>query len=473
MSSTALLGVAQAVNILVGLLRNKAVSLLIGASGVGLASLYYSVAEMVRSMSGLGIEMSGTKEIAVVSQQNDVQRTANLVTHIRRLIRFTACLSALVCLLFSHPISLWVFDSEAYQIEVMCVAIVVMFSALQQGQMIVLQGMGKVAELAKITTWGNVIAFLLSLPLLYFLRTNGILLSLVVGTIVQYLLSNFYYRSTRVYLFDNKVSVAWSETWQIAKRLFRLGGYLVLGTALGTVTMLAIRSFLVERAGMDAAGLFQAVWAVTNVCLMLVLRGMGGDFYPRLCGIIHQRVAGQRLIREQTHVALLLITPLAVAVLLLSPVILLSLYSSDFLHATDLLRWQVLGAFLKVASYPMAFILLAKGRGREYLLGEFLFFALYYGGTQCFFPYLGLSAVGVGYVISYVVYWVLMWMWARKLIRFRFDKILQHEVSLSVVFVTSAFLLSTCKQGQLLYIGGTLLMLVVAGRTFLQLRRMW
>ncbi len=471
--ATALLGGSQAINILAGLLRNKAVAWLVGTSGVGLASLYFSIAEMVRSLSGLGLEMSGMKEIATASQQGNARRTAYLVAHVRRLVRITALLGGIVCLLFSHPISLWALGSDAYQVQVMSVSVVVIFSTLQQGQMLVMQGLHHIAEVAKVTAWGNVATLLISLPLLYFFRTNGILPSLAIGTMAHYALSWFYYRSIHKSLFHSYLSVSWRETWQVGKALFRLGGYLVLGAMLSTVTMLAIRGFLVERMGMDAAGLFQAVWAITNVYLMLVLRVMGGDFYPRLCGVIHRRIAGERLINEQTYVALLIITPLIISILLFSPYILHLLYSSDFQQAASLLRWQALGAFLKVLSWPMAFVLLAKGKGKHYLFSELLFFSLYYGSTQYLFSHWGLLATGIGYVVSYVGYVLLVWLWARQFIRFRFHRNLVQEIFISVFLILFVFFTPFLDEHLPAYLSGGLILLISASRSFVKCRNMW
>ena len=58
------IGSAQAVNILISIVRMKVLAVLLGPSGVGLLSIYNSLLEMVKQTAGLGMGSSGVREIA-------------------------------------------------------------------------------------------------------------------------------------------------------------------------------------------------------------------------------------------------------------------------------------------------------------------------------------------------------------------------------------------------------------------------
>ncbi len=106
-----------------------------------------------------------------------------------------------------------------------------------------------------------------------------------------------------------------------------------------------------------------------------VLTAMGTDYYPRLTAAIHDHATVNRLVNEQTEVALLLAGPVFLAMLGLAPWVIQLLYSSRFRPAVDVLRWQMLGDVLKVASWPLGFIILAAGDGRTFMLTESLAWA--------------------------------------------------------------------------------------------------
>ena len=99
-----------------------------------------------------------------------------------------------------------------------------------------------------------------------------------------------------------------------------------------------------------------------------VLGAMGTDYFPRLTEAINDQARARKLVNEQTEMALLLAGPVLLAMITLAPWVIHLLYAASFAPATEVLRWQVLGDILKVASWPMGFILLAMGAAAFTLL---------------------------------------------------------------------------------------------------------
>ncbi|MBK6436670.1 MAG: oligosaccharide flippase family protein [Rhodanobacteraceae bacterium] len=74
--STSIMGGAQAVNYLVGLLRVKAVAVLLGPVGVGLMGVYASVMAVIGSLTALGIASSGVRSVADAYGRADPKHAA-------------------------------------------------------------------------------------------------------------------------------------------------------------------------------------------------------------------------------------------------------------------------------------------------------------------------------------------------------------------------------------------------------------
>lgn len=123
---------------------------------------------------------------------------------------------------------------------------------------------------------------------------------------------------------------------------------------------------------------------------------MSADYFPRLSAVSGNPEMERRTIGEQTFVVLNVITPIIAAMIIFGKQILQILYSTEFTVADELLNWQLLGALLKVASWPMAFILLAKGKGGYYFVSEVSFFVVYFLSVYFLFPALGLDAARCG-----------------------------------------------------------------------------
>ena len=69
---------------------------------------------------------------------------------------------------------------------------------------------------------------------------------------------------------------------------------------------------------------------------------------------------------------LLLAAPGVIATLTFAPLVIWLFYSSAFAPAVEILRWICLGMMLRVASWPMAFVLVAKGERKLYFWTELL-----------------------------------------------------------------------------------------------------
>ena len=76
LSSSSIIGGASAINIVIGLVKMKAVALLLGPTGVGLIGLLTNLVGLVASVAGLGFGNVGTRQIAEAAGKDDPQRIA-------------------------------------------------------------------------------------------------------------------------------------------------------------------------------------------------------------------------------------------------------------------------------------------------------------------------------------------------------------------------------------------------------------
>ena len=93
----------------------------------------------------------------------------------------------------------------------------------------------------------------------------------------------------------------------------------------------------------------------------VILGLMGTDFYRHLTAAARDNDACDRLVNEQTRVGILLVAPGVIATLTLAPLVITLFYSAKFQQAVEVLRWLCLGMALRVSSWPMGYIIIAKG----------------------------------------------------------------------------------------------------------------
>src|SRR5580698_2074451 len=153
-----------------------------------------------------------------------------------------------------------------------------------------------------------------------------------------------------------------------------------------------------------------------------VLSAMGTDYYPRLTGIIHDPQAAGRLVNEQTEIATLLSAPVFIAMMAVAPWVIHLLYAASFKPAAEILRWQVLGDVLKVACWPLGFLILAAGDGKTFFSTETASWIVTTGFITGLVPLFGLPITGIAYLVTYAFLLPLVYWLARRRIGFHWSK---------------------------------------------------
>jgi antigen flippase len=167
---------------------------------------------------------------------------------------------------------------------------------------------------------------------------------------------------------------------------------------------------------------------------------MGIDFLPRVSAVSRDDAQCKRLVNEQAEVGLLLAFPGICATLAFSPWLVPLLYSGQFGRATEVLQWQVLGVFLRVASWPMGYLLLAKGNARLYFWTEVSYNVLHVGLIWICVQMWGLPGTGVAFFCLYLYYCVLMSVVLRKLFGFAWSTPNKRLAAVAIPTVAFVFL---------------------------------
>jgi PST family polysaccharide transporter len=224
--------------------------------------------------------------------------------------------------------------------------------------------------------------------------------------------------------------------------LVPLGAALMVSGIAGLLGQLLVRALVQRELGAGALGQFQAAWLISMTYIGFVLGAMATDYYPRLTAAIGDRRAANRLVNEQAEVALLLATPAFVALLGLAPWVVALLYTGEFSGAVGILRWQVPGDVLKVACWPLSFVLLAGGAGRAYLATEVLAYAVFVAVTWVGLPLIGVAATGIAFLLMYAVQLPVVYLLVRRRTGFRWTAPIRTHAAMALAGSVAVAVLS-------------------------------
>jgi len=400
LKSSSIIGGAQGINYLIGMVRTKLVAVLLGPSGVGLVGLYVTATSLVGSLTGLGIGASGVREVAEAHGSGDVERVARTVKTLRRACWATGLLGWMLTIALAYPLSLWTFGSGKRAMAVALLGATLLLSSISGGQTALLQGTRRIGDLARLNVVSVLASTVVAVSLYAWIGEQAIVPVLISTALVNLGFSWWFARRVQIIPID----MGWIETWGNSKRLIGLGlSFMWSGLLIGAVG-LATRSLIVKNLGLDANGIYQAAWGISGMFAGFVLGAMGTDFYPRLTAVAHDDAQVNRLVNEQTEIGILLALPGLLGTLAFAPWIMHVFYSARFLAGADLLPWFVLGIFGRVVSLPLGYILLAKGASRWFAVTETASSAVLLGLTVLLLRAFGLWGVALAFAVLYALY---------------------------------------------------------------------
>lgn len=399
--STSIIGGASIINILVGMARTKVAATLLGPAGVGLVGLLQNVLATSAAAVGLGLGPAGTRQIAAaVGARDDIAA----ITAGRAVFWGTLTMAMIgggLMWLLRRPLAAYALGDTRLSGDIGWLSLGLTLTVCATSQNAVLSGLRRIDDLARITILSTLLASLAGVGALVWFGRGGLIAYVIAVPLALVVVSQVYVARLPTVAAPPTPLPELARQWRI---LARLGGAMTFAGLAGAGSQLAVNDIIKGIYGISALGEFQAAFTISMTYVGLVLGAMGADYYPRLAAAIHDHTAVNRMVNEQTEVALLLAGPVFVAIMGLSPWLISILYSSQFTEAPGLLRWQIAGDILKVASWPLGFLILAAGDGRTYVITETLAACIFAVSAYILLPALGVQGASLSFILMYVTY---------------------------------------------------------------------
>ncbi len=399
--SSALMGGAQVIVLAVGFLRAKVVALVLGATGIGLIGVLNSFNGNIASFAGWGLATSGVRTIAAAGDNEK----ADKIAAVRRLGYFLSWAGLFAAVVLFWPLGRATFSSNRYALEmaiaglaVPCLVASGMWSAL-------LQAMGRVKTLAKIQIIGALGGLTLGVPFIYFLGSEGVALSVFFAAAVPAIAL---WNAARRHCPPVMAPANPADL----RQLLHLGGALMAVGWLAQLSAYVIRLIIVRESGLEAAGYYQAAYALAGSLPGFVFAAMAADFFPRIASARDESAAAD-IAEKQIQAGLLLALPLLAVLLTMGKLCVYLLYARTFDGALSLLPWMIWGVFLRLLAWPLGYWLLARGSARSVILVELFGNVLATLLPWMLLPAFGLEGAAIAFLASYALYAMVMMCVAR------------------------------------------------------------
>jgi PST family polysaccharide transporter len=392
--------IAVAIRMLAMLGLNKLLALYVGPAGYAAIGQFQNAITMITSFASGAINTGVTKYTAeyhtdIAAQQN-VWRTAGTISIV------CATIASLFIAVFHQQLALAVLkDAEQSGVFLWFAATLLLF-VLNALLMAILNGKKEVNLyiIANIST--SIVTLLATWALARAWGLYGTLVALAINQSIVFFIT---------------LSLCLRRDWFRVQHLFgridieiarKLAGYALMASVTAIAIPLSqvlIRNHLVLAFGWDNAGLWQAVTKLSDMYLMLITTTLTVYYLPRL-----SEIADRAQLRQEITKVYRFILPItimgAIAVYLLRNWLVAFLFTPDFFPMLDLLAWQLAGDVIKIGSWVLGFVMLARAMTKAYILTEIIFSATLVIITYALTPWFGLKATVIAFFINYLLYWL-------------------------------------------------------------------
>ncbi|WP_445454185.1 O-antigen translocase [Flavobacterium sp. 25HG05S-40] len=413
--STSIFGSVQVFTIIISLIKSKVIAIVIGPAGIGLIGLFNTTINLVGSFTNAGLETSGVKAISTVS--HDSTLLAREVSIVNRLVWISGFLGLITLMIFSPLLSQFTFGNTDHTLSFVLLSATLLFKQLTSGSIVVLQGLSKLKYLAKANIYGNLFGLLIAVPLYYFFGIDGIIPSIVLSSLLA---------MTIAFLYKQKVKIATvkltnKEVFTEGKQLILLGFSLSIIGLLTTLSSYLLQVFISNYSTVTEVGFYTAGFTILNAYVGVIFTAMATDYYPRLAKVCTDTILVRKLVKEQSEIGVLLLTPIIVLFLAFAPNVIRILYSEEFLPIVPLVCWGILGMIIKAVSWSMGYILIAKGDSKIFVKTSIGFNSVFLIINVLGYCYFGLEGLGITFLMNYIIHFLVLKIIVSKRYDFAFD----------------------------------------------------
>ena len=463
--ATSLFGGVQVFNILLSIIRSKIIAVLLGPVGMGIAGLLMSTTALVGGMTNFGLGTSAVRDVAAANESGDLNRISKVVTVFRRLVWITGTLGLVLTLILSPWLSLLTFGNKDYTLAFMWLSVTLLFAQLTSGQSVLLQGMRKLKYLAKANMAGSSIGLLVSVPVYYFFRIDGIVPAIILTSVFSLVIASYFSSKVKI----NKSEITGHETILEGKGMLQMGFMLSLSGLITTGASYVVSVFISRTGSVGDVGLYNAGMNIILTYVGLVFTAMATDYYPRLSGVAHDNKEATLMINQQAEIAILILAPILTVFLIFINWVIVILYSSRFTPINDMIHWAALGMYFKAASWSIGFVFLAKGASRIFLWSEVTANSYMLILNILGYKLGGLEGMGISFLVSYILVFLQVYLIARFKYSFSFNNEFIKIFGLQLILGLICFFIIKLFHLPWAYISGLIIIIISGWISFREL----
>lgn len=402
-------GIAVLVRTGTALVLNKVLAVYVGPTGFALIGQLQSMVALLMGIASGAIGIGVTKYTAEYEGKPELQMTVWGTAVAMGLLGAT--LSAALLIVARESLAIWLLKDVGYSSVFLWLALSLVLMIANGLLLAIMNGMKAITPFVLSNISGSLVGAAVSLALVFTQGLYGALIALGLGQAVACVLTGYVFRKT--------LAIRWRSLWgcfdtAVARRLTLFGLMAVISSIATSVSQIVIRDQLGVMLGQDTAGLWQAIWRISDMHLMLITSTLTVYFLPRLSALPVGPLLRLEVLRVYRFVIPLVLISSAILYVFREVIIKYAL-TDDFFPIVDVFGWQLLGDAIKICSWVAGITLISHARISIVIFTDVIFSCLLAALSILGAYHVGLQGTAIGYMATYLFHLVVMLTFLQKM----------------------------------------------------------
>ena len=383
--------------IIMGLVSTKLSSIYLGLQGINTLENFRNFTSLSDSFSQFGLQNGIVKYSAT---SHSIKQDQKVISTIFFLLLVTSFIFIFLIILNINYVKFYIFGNQSFGFLVIAYALLSPFANLQFLLLNYLQGKQGHKFVILINSIGYVLNIILSFYLIINYHLIGAMIQLIVVPIILMIISLFIIHKKVV--FFNLISIHYVN-FSVIKGLLVFSLMNLVSGALTPLSFIFIRYLVQSNLSADEAGVWSSIVRISVFYMTFVSSICNLYFYPKLSKteIFSEYKA---IIAEYYRKFIPIVFLGLLLCFVLQKVVILLIYTEDFLILRDYFYLQLIADFVKSLSLIFGYLLIAKKKIWQFILFEIISLGSYCLGSYIFIEYLKLDGVYYSLIGSLFIY---------------------------------------------------------------------
>lgn len=390
------------IRVLTGMVSMKVMAVLVGPAGVAYVGQFQSFLNIVSNLSNVGIGNGVIKYLAQFRENRE--EYARVLSTSFLMVFSSSVLLSVTTLLFARPLSEYLFQTPDYSFVLVVFALTLVLYSGSQLLAQALNGFQETQKLLKGRIAATLLGLVVTVSLVLLFGVEGALLGLVLSQVVGFFILLLFSKRSRWFIKTNFLKGADRGT---LKRLLAFSLMTFSSIILLELRQLYLRNYLITALSPEAAGHWQAIWKISEIYLMVVTTSLSVYYLPKLSAITEPGELRSEIFKGYRFI-LPVVLVLSTAIFLSRDLIITVLFTEDFAAIRELFLFQLVGDVLKISSWLLSFLLVARAMTKTYIVTELVFISLFAALAIWLVPVHGVIGLTYAFAINYFLYLITM-----------------------------------------------------------------